>query len=62
MTNGVGPVGDEVADSAQPRIGVAATTVGRWDELRNLLGGKPPWGGGVSGLSLTRPDGVGCVV
>lgn len=25
------------ADSTQPRIGVAVTTVGRWDELRNLL-------------------------
>ena len=30
------PVGDGAANPVQ-RIGVAVTTIGRWDELRNLL-------------------------
>ena len=28
---------DNLAEQAHPKIGIAVTTVGRWDELRNLL-------------------------
>ena len=28
---------ENLAEQAHPKIGIAVTTVGRWDELRNLL-------------------------
>lgn len=44
---------DGVADPGYPRIGVAVTTVGRWDDLRNLLDdlsrqSRPPHAVGIA--------------
>ncbi|MCV7217311.1 glycosyltransferase [Mycobacterium crocinum] len=58
---------DSVANAAAPRIGVAITTVGRWDELRGLLDGlasqsRPPHAVAIAHHDAAAEDDLAALV